>query len=529
AGSRHSRSTFRSIVSSSKGAGAPPHDPSHVAVPLHEAWQALLEGFLPHLLAEAEGAAGWLLLWKGEEEAARGQGGARGGGRSGGGGGGKAGGKRHKKGRRRRRAAEEEEQEEEGEQEEEEEGAGEDLQPQQRRSLSRQGREVIAALLAGVDTEFMALADLAAKSQQVMCLPMMALATACIGALVTRGSVAAPLRAALATCHARLRGHFGRFVEAQRAAVDSYGSRLAAGGSVKSYHVINFVSQFALMAHHIEVMLSEGADALLSQLSGGVASAAATAAAAAAALATGGGGSDGEEGDEEENEEENEEEEEEEGARRRDVLLAAATWQVRPEVDALYGSLVGLMFGSLERIAGADAKHGDRFRAENYGYFVEAVRPLVRHVASLEPYMLQAEAKQEESIRRYVSAQLQYTNLGRLGEAVGRLEGLLALLAPREVAYQAGCSAGEMRALIAACGKDADKKIQKMYGRVRRHLGTSGLAFRVWERIYEELMNTYRRLEEQLGLCYPSLQLDPAPEQLAELFRSVVGPAAASP
>ena len=33
------------------------------------------------------------------------------------------------------------------------------------------------------------------------------------------------------------------------------------------------------------------------------------------------------------------------------------------------------------------------YRAENYGYFVEAVRPLVRHVAALEPAMVQAEAK----------------------------------------------------------------------------------------------------------------------------------------
>lgn len=33
----------------------------------------------------------------------------------------------------------------------------------------------------------------------------------------------------------------------------------------------------------------------------------------------------------------------------------------------------------------------------------------------------------------------------------------------------------------------ADKKIQKMYGRVKKHLRNSTLAFRVWERVYEQL------------------------------------------
>lgn len=41
------------------------------------------------------------------------------------------------------------------------------------------------------------------------------------------------------------------------------------------------------------------------------------------------------------------------------------TWgpvQVRPEVDGVYGSLVGLMFATLEKLAAADTKHGDRLR-----------------------------------------------------------------------------------------------------------------------------------------------------------------------
>ncbi len=33
-----------------------------------------------------------------------------------------------------------------------------------------------------------------------------------------------------------------------------------------------------------------------------------------------------------------------------------------------------------------------------------------------------------------------------------------------------------------------DKKVQKIYSRVKKHLGNSNLSFRVWEKIYEQLM-----------------------------------------
>ena len=33
-----------------------------------------------------------------------------------------------------------------------------------------------------------------------------------------------------------------------------------------------------------------------------------------------------------------------------------------------------------------------------------------------------------------------------------------------------------------------DKKVQRMYARVKKHLGNSNLAYRVWERLYEQLV-----------------------------------------
>jgi hypothetical protein len=36
--------------------------------------------------------------------------------------------------------------------------------------------------------------------------------------------------------------------------------------------------------------------------------------------------------------------------------------------------------------------------------------------------------------------------------------------------------------------RKVDKKLARMYARVRKHLGASSLAFRVWDRLYEQLM-----------------------------------------
>ncbi|KAG2454086.1 hypothetical protein HYH02_001126 [Chlamydomonas schloesseri] len=564
--SRQSRSTFRSIMSRTGGGGT--YDPFNMAIPLHEAWQGLLEGYLPHLLAEAENAAAVLLLHRGDmkdlipadalappppdpdEDYDDGGGGGR-----------RRRGKSGRSSRSRSRARAEEAAAAAALTAAAAGGGGGDGGgggggPE--RPLSRTGRQVVDALLSGCDADFLVLVDLTAKSHQVLCLPMMALASACIAALTPRGPVAAPLQLLLAHCHARLGANLAKWVEAQRAAVEAYGARLAGAGSVKSHHVVNFISQFALMAHHIEVMLSQTPDALIEQLSGGAAVADPSwpvAAGSGRAGRSGRGGGSGINGagraaggstadkaverkqpgeaagggDEDDEEEEDNDEEDEEARKRRELIQQAASWQARPEVDAVYGGLVALMFGVLERLAASDPKHGDRLRAENYGYFVEAVRPLVRHVPALEPYMVQAEAKMEESLSRYVQSQLAYTNLWKLLEASQRMDQLLQVVSPAEVPYQAGFSQADVRSLLGSSLKDVDKKVQKMYGRVKKHLGNSNLAYRVWERLYEQLIERYARLDEQLAACYPDLELAPGLEELQDVFRSVGPQSATSP
>lgn len=71
---------------------------------------------------------------------------------------------------------------------------------------------------------------------------------------------------------------------------------------------------------------------------------------------------------------------------------------VRKEVDLAYQRFVSSIFQTLERIAGLDSKHGDRLRLENYSYFEEAVRPLVRHVEALESFCEKARMKQVKEL-----------------------------------------------------------------------------------------------------------------------------------
>lgn len=43
----------------------------------------------------------------------------------------------------------------------------------------------------------------------------------------------------------------------------------------------------------------------------------------------------------------------------------------------------------------------------------------------------------------------------------------------------------------------------------------------VWQRLQAEVLRRYVQLEEQMALCYPSMQLTPSPQELEELCKSV--------
>ena len=43
----------------------------------------------------------------------------------------------------------------------------------------------------------------------------------------------------------------------------------------------------------------------------------------------------------------------------------------------------------------------------------------------------------------------------------------------------------------------------------------------VWQRLQEELLRRYVTLEEQMALCYQSMQLSPSPQELSELCKGV--------
>jgi hypothetical protein len=42
----------------------------------------------------------------------------------------------------------------------------------------------------------------------------------------------------------------------------------------------------------------------------------------------------------------------------------------------------------------------------------------------------------------------------------------------------------------------------------------------VWQRLQKELLKRYVQLEEQMAMCYPSLQLLPSPQDMEAMFKS---------
>ncbi len=43
----------------------------------------------------------------------------------------------------------------------------------------------------------------------------------------------------------------------------------------------------------------------------------------------------------------------------------------------------------------------------------------------------------------------------------------------------------------------------------------------VWQRLQTELLRRYVQLEEQMAMCYPSMQLTPSPQELEELCKNI--------
>ncbi|MEW5297945.1 MAG: hypothetical protein WDW36_001120 [Sanguina aurantia] len=500
------------------------------------------------------------------------------------------------------------------------------------RGLSTAGRAVLDSLMAGVQEEFQVLVTLTSKSHQVLCLPMMAATTYTLLLLLSIPTARVLLHA-LAACHARLRANFDSFVSAQVAAIEGYGTRHIATANVKTLRVIAFISQFALLAHHTEMVLGLFAEAHADEQQ---------------QLppppppvrrkpqhAVGGDGA------------EEEEEGREAATDLAEVVYAACSWKVgcglrpapalaadspaqrrlvavRAEVDLVYRMLAAKMFLTLEAVAGCDAKHGDRLRLENYGYFSESVRPLVRQSPALAPFLAQAEARkasciaavrlcvpndpwlslvrscnaagrlaanrlvqwpmrnapksvvwvltrqpgapgcstcghynpaQVDAFHGYVEAQLEYGKLWPVMKLLDQLERVLQVATPAEVTYQPGCSTSEVKGLLsstlyqpaapesswerrssdfretalhvaqpsapALVLHEAEKKIAAMFVRVRKHCGSSTLAYRVWEGITERASGRYLRMEELLAECYPSLSLKPSSEEFDHMFKAV--------
>ncbi|GBF98439.1 hypothetical protein Rsub_11084 [Raphidocelis subcapitata] len=443
-------------------------------LPLHAAWQQLLGSFLPFLLEEADYAAAAFFMRKGDDP----------------------------------RAATQQQQQQQVQQQ----------QVQQRRrpppphgggELTPAGHEAVGALLGSLDPDFAVLVDLTSKSNQVMAVPMLALCRAWLARLRGRPT-AAPLATALSACERRLAGHWAAFVAAQTAAVDAFDARSKIGlqAGIKNVHLLPPINQFVSMAQELEGLMADAA----AEVEAGRGAAAARRRGSGEREERrqegedgGGGGGDGGGGAEEE--------------AAADAAAAGAAHSVRSDVDAAYSSWAGRLFACLERQAALDAKYADRLRLENYGHYADGLAPLTESAPALRESVQQADALREGALAQYIQDQLEYGKMWKLLEFGQRLEKLLQVVTPAEVAFQKDCSASDARALMRSAMEGADKKLEAAAARVRKHLGATALGDAVWQRLKEDLLARYERLEQLLELCYPNTPLRPSPEELRELFK----------
>ncbi|KAI8476055.1 MAG: exocyst complex component Sec3-domain-containing protein [Monoraphidium minutum] len=487
-----------------RGGGAPGGAAARVAayasgaapgVPLHAAWAHLLGTYLPFLLEEAEFAADLFYMHRSDDPRA-----ARGG----------------------------------------------DAPPPPPRGggeLTGSGAAALDSLLGGLEGDFMGLVDMTARSGQArgaMAVPMLSTTRAWLSRLDGHAA-AAPLAATLSAAEGRLAANWAAFVAAQAGAVDSYDGRSKMGlqAGIKNMHLLPFVGQFVGMAAEVEALLADA----IADASAGAGASPPRGGGGERRLppqrqpgASGGGG--GEEG--------------EEGRLEEEVALHAAG-SARAEADSAYQSLTGRIFACLERQAAGDAKYADRLRLENYGHFADELAPLASRCAviyilklllytwrweprptpsvpppspppfpsapALRESVHQAEARRDSAVAQYIRDQLEWGKMWKLLEFGEKLEKLLQVVSPPEVAFQKDCSAGEVRSLIKSTMEGADKKLDALCGRVRKHLGATPLADAMWARLKSDLLTRYERLEGLMERCYPNMPLRPSPEELRELFK----------
>ncbi|KAF8055038.1 SEC3A [Scenedesmus sp. PABB004] len=337
--------------------------------------------------------------------------------------------------------------------------------------LSPGGARALQAMMAGLDPEFLALAELAGKSHQVLLLPLLGASRAWHAQLAQRPA-AAPLAALAGGLAGRLAAQWGAFVSSQVAAAEAYDPRRQMGlqQGVKHVHVLPLVSQLCLLAHDLELVLAD----------------------APRVNAAGAGGK----------------------------AAADAARSVRAEADAAYGALLPAALSRLERLAGSDPKYGERLRLENYAFLGASLAPLAAATPALQHHWQACESRRKAALAAYVGEQLVASKFWRLLEFGDRLDKLLQVVSPPEVAFQKDCSAAEVRGLMRATMDGTDKKLEAMVTRLRKHLGAGRLFGVAWGAVKEALLVRYEHLEELLEACYPTTPLRPAPEEIKELFRA---------
>jgi len=427
--------------------------------------------------------------------------------------------------------------------------------------VGQQGMKAMEALLEGVDLDLLQMVDMTAKTHQQFCVPMLG-ATLRHQAKVAAVAYATPLHRTLTECEKRLRINLENFVTERVSNISKFEAGGAMNpGSVKHIHVAPFVSGFGPLITRLEDFLwsckmDEPPEARPSRRGGGSQSDASEASdhgnahsdgpsrsasennlsestrsrrSTADSLDTSGSGGD------------------ERLQKLRAVSIGppidvglslrarfigtggsgvSAATQVRNVMDDAYRRLLDTIISTIERLAAGDAKYGNKLRVENYSALLDAISHHANSVPVLAHFRQRLLQARETAVQGYVREQLEYCRIWALLSFSERLEQLLPDVGPDEVKFQIHFSPDDLSQLLETTMLGADKKLSLMCARIVKHFSQQPPQFvaSVWGRCKKALLLQYRRLEEQVALCYPGTTVEPTSKGLRAMLEATMPP-----
>ncbi len=172
--------------------------------------------------------------------------------------------------------------------------------------------------------------------------------------------------------------------------------------------------------------------------------------------------------------------------------------------DATYYKLSRALFQLLEQVARQDSKYSDVVFMENLHYFWTAFS----HRAVPVPALEQSLARALEGFQTHLATYVRWSVSYEMPSVTGfwdRLDAELATTAPEDVAFTAGLSKHDLRALTNGPLVEVElaKSVAQMYARAQKHLPKNLLLLgRVWKEITAYFCDRFVRFERLVEASY---------------------------